>query len=219
MSERSPKSSSKRRSERRSERSPREVPPGSKDKPIQTNNPEEGELASFQKKGYRTAQERAEHESALYHERGLNTNWKKMELRLQPGEYSSAKGELTSYETDSKIKADAETARKIKAEAETTLLQQNKELQEKYNKVMERNIYYDGRIDKHDEEDNKLRTLIAELRAHIAQHCPKKTFKTIRKIKTLGGQKQKNKSKKPKSNKTKKRKYKRSKHRHTKKPN
>ena len=132
-----------------------------------------------------------------------------MEFRIQPGEYPPAKRELTSYENESKKKA----------EAETTLLQQNKELQKKYDKVMERNKYYDDRINKHSEEDKKLRTLIAELRAHIAKYCPKKTFKTIRKIKTLGGQKQKNKSKKPKSNKTKKRKYKRSKHRHTKKPN
>jgi hypothetical protein len=132
-----------------------------------------------------------------------------MEFRIQPDEYPPAKGELTSYESESKKKADAVA----------TLLQQNKELQEKYDKAKERNIYYDGMINKHSEEDKKLRTLIAELRAHIAKYCPKKTFKTIRKIKTLGGQKQKNKSKKPKSNKTKKRKYKRSKHRHTKKQN
>jgi hypothetical protein len=201
MSERRSEGRSERRSEGRSEgrseRRPREVPP------------EKGEQLYFKKQGYRTAQERADHESALYHERGLNTDWKNMEYRIETGEYPPATGKLTSYESKSKTKA----------EAETTLLQKNKELQEKYDKAMERNIYYDGRINKHSEEDKKLRTLIAELRAHIAKYCPKKTFKTIRKIKTLGGQKQKNKSKKPKSNKTKKRKYKRSKHKHTKKQN
>jgi hypothetical protein len=200
---------SERRSEGRSERSPKRSPKSSSERRPREVPPEEGEQPSFKKQGFLTAQQRAKHESALYHERGLNTDWKNMEYRIEQGEYPPATGELTSYETDSKKKA----------EAETTLLQKNKELQEKYDKAMERNIYYDGRINKHSEEDKKLRTLIAELRAHIAKYCPKKTFKTIRKIKTLGGQKQKNKSKKPKSNKTKKRKYKRSKHKHTKKPN
>jgi len=182
-----------------------------------------GELTTFEKNGFDSAQAESDARTKAYHERGRNTDWKKMELRIQSGDYSPAKGELTSYETARKItaeaepvrkiKADAETERKIKAEAETTLLQQNKELQDKYDKAMERNKYYDDRINKHSEEDKKLRTLIAELRAHIAKYCPKKKFKTV------GGQKQKNKSKKPKSNKTKKRKYKRSKHRHTKKPN
>ena len=157
------------------------------------------EKTSSEERGFRTAAEELAHLTAKYHRRGLNTDWRNMEYRIESGEYPPATGELTSYETESKKKAEAEiarkkkaeaeTARKIKADAEKLLLQENKKLQEKYDKMVEKHKRYGA--------------LLNELKAYIAEHCPKKKL-----FKTLGGQR-----------KTKKRKYKRSKHRHTKKPN
>jgi hypothetical protein len=181
-------------SKRSSERSSREVLP-------------QGELISSQIKGFDSAQAEAEYQFAQHKKRQEEIDWGERELRLQPpGDFLQVQTELTSNQTAAKEKAEAEIARKKKADAEKTLLQEKNELQEKYDKVMKQNKYYSDIIDKHSEKDEELRALIAELRDHIAEHCPK----------TSGGQR---KPKSKKSKKSKKRKYKRSKHRHTKKPN
>jgi hypothetical protein len=175
MSERSPKSSSKRR-------------------------PSKGELTSSEKNGYDSVQAEAEARTKAYHKKGLNTDWKSLSYRVEPNhQYLPVRTELISDEI-------------LVAENET-LVAENKRIKETLKRWSDEK---DKRAKEREDitlNTNKLKENITKLENYIAKYCPKKKFKTV------GGQKQKNKTKKPKSNKTKKRKYKRSKHRHTKKPN